>query len=270
MSAGDMFAPLADDYAAYRPGYPRQVVDELVRTCALTRHWSVADIGSGTGNAARLFLEAGCRVTGVEPNREMREAGERLWKSCPGFVSIDGAAERIPIGTHSVDLVTVGQALHWFDVDRAGAEFRRILRPDGWIAVMWNDRICDASRFSSEYAQLTRSYATKHPSSCSDRPLGEGLDRLFRSASPHHATFTHRQSFDLRGLLGRARSSGYLPQPDAPDYAQLAAPLADLFARHQQSGMVHFHYATQLYYAPVAATCRRCVGPTGRSAGLVG
>ena len=127
----ELFGPLAEDYSRYRPGYPAGLVDELVRLCSLTGDWVIADIGSGSGNLARVFLEAGHRVFAVEPNKAMREAGERQLADYPLLTSLQGTAERVPLDGRSVDLVCVGQALHWFDVDRARAEFRRILRPGG-------------------------------------------------------------------------------------------------------------------------------------------
>ncbi|MHB0938042.1 MAG: class I SAM-dependent methyltransferase [Armatimonadota bacterium] len=241
------FTPLAEDYARYRPGYPAAMLDELAATCGLAVGWMVADIGSGTGNLARLLLAAGHRVIGVEPNREMREAGERLLADYPGFHSLDGTAEQIPLDVQSVDLVTVGQAIHWFDIERAKEEFRRILRGDGWVAVAWNDRPGDMTEFMREYAAFTRSCAGVKPSPCHTMTLSAGLDSLFADTTPKHASFPHSQSFDLPGLLGRARSSSYLPPPDAPEYAELAARLTELFHRHQQNGQVVFHYLARLY-----------------------
>ena len=72
------FSDRVDDYVRYRPSYPAAVVDLLRRECGLTPAWVVADVGSGPGNLTRLFLDNGNTVFGVEPNREMREAGERL------------------------------------------------------------------------------------------------------------------------------------------------------------------------------------------------
>ena len=132
-------APLADDYARYRPGYPAAVVEELERVCGLTQDWVIADIGSGTGNSARPFLEAGFQVIGVEPNREMREAAERSLAAYPAFRSLGSPAESIPLDAQSVDLITIGQAFPWFDIDTTKAEFQRILRPGGWVALLWNE-----------------------------------------------------------------------------------------------------------------------------------
>jgi SAM-dependent methyltransferase len=245
--ANRVFAPLAEDYAHYRPGYPAEVLDVLTSECGLTRDWLIADIGSGTGNLARLFLAAGYKVVGVEPNREMREAGERLLSGYTAFRSIDGAAESMPLDTGSVEMITVGQALHWFDVEKARAEFERILRPGGWIAVLWNDRLSDTTAFTREYDAITSALADEHPSPCTSAPsFSAGLDRLVGSA-PYSAGFPHSQSFDLNGLLGRARSSGYIPQPGAPGYTEITALVSDLFARHQHEGIVDFHYMTRLF-----------------------
>ncbi len=240
----EIFTLLAEDYARYRPGYPAEILAELAVVCGLTPAWTVADIGAGTGNLARLFLDAGHRVIGVEPNRAMRAAGERQLAGYPAFRSLDGAAEAIPLAAESVELVAVGQALPWFDVARAKAEFVRILRPPGWVVVAWNDRLTAATAFTRAYDELTRADARSIA-------LATGLDALFDGAAPHDAAFPHTQSFDLPGLLGRARSSGYLPPAGTPDFDGMTARLTDLFQQHRQHGQVTFHYLAQLYVGPI-------------------
>lgn len=248
MSKGiEIFTPLAEDYARYRPGYPTEALHELTRVCGLTPDWVVADIGSGTGNLARVFLETGHQVIGVEPNREMRELAERQLSEFKTFRSLDGTAEDIPIKANSIDLVTVGQALHWFDVDRARAEFRRTLRPSGWVAVLWNDRRSEVTPFDQEYNTLCGKCASAQPAPISAPPLDSGLDRFFGDITPHEANIPHIMRHDLEGLLGRARSSGHIPQSGAPGHDELTALMTDLFVRHQREGTVEFHYTTQLY-----------------------
>ncbi len=178
----EAFARLAQDYARFRPGYPVAILQELADACGLTPAWAVADIGSGTGNLARLFLDAGHTVVGIEPNRQMREAGERHLAPYPAFRSLDGSAEDIPLPPQSVDLVTVGQALHWFDIERAKGEFRRILRGGRQVAVAWNDRRPDPEGFFEGYRALTRDCLNHVPTSF-QRPLSAGLDRLFEVLS---------------------------------------------------------------------------------------
>jgi len=146
----ERFSNRVDNYIKYRPGYPQAVIETLAAECGLTSQSVIADIGSGTGILAEMFLKNGNAVTGVEPNREMREAGERLLSAYPRFTSVDGRAEATGLADASVDFVTAGQSLHWFDLKASRREFRRILKPSGWVAIVWNDRR-DESPFMQAY-----------------------------------------------------------------------------------------------------------------------
>jgi hypothetical protein len=185
-------------------------------------------------------------VAGVELNREMREATERQLASYPAFHSFDGTAEQILFADHSIDLITVGQAIYWFDIEQARHEFLHIPRPGGWVAVTWNDGAGQDSAFAQAYGALKRTYAPLRTVAC-DVPLSTGVDRLFGAAIPRHTYFPHSQQFDLSGFLGRIRSSGVLPPPGAPGCDALIHDLTDLFSRHQQDGKIVFHYLAQLY-----------------------
>ena len=148
------FSDRVDNYVRYRPSYPTAVLETLRSECDLSVATVVADIGSGTGILTRLFLENGNRVYGVEPNAEMRGAAEKLLRDFPGFESVAGTAEETGLAANSIDLVVAAQAFHWFDPDRAGMEFQRILRPGGWVALVWNERLVGASPFLREYEEL--------------------------------------------------------------------------------------------------------------------
>src|SRR5689334_18081902 len=168
------FSSRVENYVKYRPSYPPQVVELLANECGLTQVGAeridpqppapgsqppaslIADIGAGTGLLAELFLKRGYRVLGIEPNREMREARARLLAGYPHYTAIDGTAEASTLDDHSVDLITAGQAFHWFDRERARAEFARILRPSGWVALVWNERRIDSTPFLADYERLLR------------------------------------------------------------------------------------------------------------------
>src|SRR5207248_11421403 len=139
------FSSRVADYIKYRPRYPQSVVELLRDECGLRHAAVVADVGSGTGILSELFLRNGNRVYGVEPNQEMREAGGRLLAAYDNFVSVEGRAEATTLDDRSVDFVTSGQALHWFERDAARREFVRILRPGGWVVAVWNDWNAEAS-----------------------------------------------------------------------------------------------------------------------------
>ena len=155
----ERFSDRVDAYVKYRPDYPRAVLELLQTECGLTPRSAVADIGSGTGKLSELFLRNGNSVYGVEPNPEMRLAGENLLSSYPGFVSVAGSAEATTLPDQSADFITAGQAFHWFDQKLARQGFERILKPDGLVVLVWNERLTDTS-FLEAYEMLTQTYAT--------------------------------------------------------------------------------------------------------------
>ena len=115
------FSSRVDNYVRYRPGYPSAVIDLLRKECGLTPNSVIADVASGTGIFTRMLLENGNRVFGVEPNLEMRKAGEEYLAAYPNFTSVAGTAEATTLADHSVDFVTAAQAAHWFDRPRGAA-----------------------------------------------------------------------------------------------------------------------------------------------------
>src|ERR1041385_6863394 len=143
----ERFSDRVENYVKYRPHYPREILTALEQLAGLTPTCALADIGSGTGISAELFLEYGNAVYGIEPNNAMRKAGEAYLSRFPKFKSIDGTAETTMLSDASVDLIIAGQAFHWFDVERSRTEFKRILKPGGWAALFWNDRQTDTTPF---------------------------------------------------------------------------------------------------------------------------
>src|SRR5580698_7389760 len=127
-NATSRFSDRVENYVRYRPGYPPAVIEELKAECGLVPDDVVADIASGTGIWTRILLENGNRVFGVEPNAEMRQAGERLLASFPKFTSVVGTAEATTLADGSIDFVTAAQAAHWFNREPARREFVRILK----------------------------------------------------------------------------------------------------------------------------------------------
>ena len=156
------FSDRVENYIRYRPGYPPEVIELLRAECGLEPAHVVADIASGTGVFTRLLLENGNAVFAVEPNAEMREAGNRLLDSHARLTSVAGTAEDTTLPSASVDFVTAAQAAHWFDRRRARAEFARILKPGGWCALIWNERRTETTPFLREYEQLLLSYGTDY------------------------------------------------------------------------------------------------------------
>src|SRR5882757_3134173 len=108
--ATSRFSNRVENYVRYRPGYPPEVVRALKAECGLMPGHTVADIASGTGIWTRMLLENGNAVFGIEPNAEMRKAGERLLAAYPKFASVASTAEVTTLAGQSVDFVTAAQA----------------------------------------------------------------------------------------------------------------------------------------------------------------
>ena len=241
------FSSRVDDYIRYRPSYPREVVETLARQCGLSAESVVADIGSGTGFLAKLFLDAGCSVIGVEPNKEMREAGERVLEGHRKFVSREGRAEETGLGSASVDLVAAGQAFHWFDAVRARVEFRRILRKPSWVALIWNERL-EIGEFLVGYERLLDRYSGEYARVDHRRIDAQQITDFFEHRDWKLDTFPNVQRFDWTGLRGRLESSSYAPCAGDANYETLMRGLRELFDAHQLGGTVDFAYDTNLYY----------------------
>ncbi|MEP7157723.1 MAG: class I SAM-dependent methyltransferase, partial [Betaproteobacteria bacterium] len=156
------FSSRVHDYIKYRPHYPVEIIDLLADKCGLTPESVIADIGSGTGILTRIFLENGNPVVGVEPNREMREAGEHYLAEFARFTSLDGTSEATRLPPKSVDFILAGQAFHWFDRVIARAEFQRVLNDDGWTVLLWNDRRVDSTPFLRDYEALLQEFGTDY------------------------------------------------------------------------------------------------------------
>ena len=242
------FSSRVEDYVRYRPGYPGALVSLLESECGLTPASAVADVGSGTGLLSELFLRHGNRVYGVEPNREMREAGERLLAAYPNFVSVEGRAEATTLADGGVDFVAAGQAFHWFDPAGARREFGRILRPGGRVVLAWNDRRTAGTPFLEDYERLLLEYGTDYREVSARYMEEASLSALFGPAEVRTATFDNEQVFDFEGLRGRLASSSYAPEPGHPKFGPMIRALESLFRRHERDGRVVVAYDTKVFY----------------------
>jgi SAM-dependent methyltransferase len=255
MAPVERFSDRVEDYVRYRPGYPREILEPLRGDCGLTDSAAVADIGCGPGNLAVVFLENGNPVFGVEPNAAMREAGRTALARFPRFHAVDGRAEATGLAAGSVDFAVAGQAFHWFEPEATRAEFRRILKAGGWVALVWNERASGPSAFHDEYdAMLVRRGVDYAKIRASRNDPGTIL-AFFQGEEVRRATFSHSQWFDFEGLEGRLLSSSYAPPRGNPAHEPMLAELRTVFDRHQKDGRVEFPYETTLWYGRLGAEC---------------
>jgi SAM-dependent methyltransferase len=241
------FSDRVDNYVRYRPGYSPEVVELLRSECGLLPRHTVADIASGTGLFTRMLLENGNSVFAVEPNAEMREMGERELAGYRRLVSVAGTAEETTLASGSVDFVTAAQAAHWFDLARARAEFVRILKPEGWCVLIWNERRTDTTPFLRDYEQLLLTYGTDYKEVRHERTTAV-IHKFFAPLPCRERVFDLRQRFDYEGTAGRLLSSSYAPLEGHPNYVPMMRELERIFRGHSQGGTVEFEYNTRVYF----------------------
>jgi SAM-dependent methyltransferase len=247
LDATRRFSSRVENYIRYRPRYPQAILPLLERECGLTPAWVVADVGSGTGILSEPFLANGNRVFGIEPNPEMREAGARQLAGYPLFISVDGRAEATGLEPATVDLVSAGQAFHWFDRPAARAEFARILNPHGWVVLVWNRRRKEATAFARAYDRLLRTWSPDYDSVDLKNLTDEMIAGFFGPGAVELRTLENRQVLDYQGLEGRLMSSSYAPEPSHPNHGPMLAELRTIFEAHSINGTVTFDYETAVY-----------------------
>jgi SAM-dependent methyltransferase len=246
-NATSRFSDRVANYVLYRPGYPPEVLRALNTECGLVPSHAIADIASGTGIWTRMLLDDGNPVFGVEPNAEMREAGERLLAAFPKFTSVAGTAEATTLPDHSVEFVTAAQAAHWFDRERAKREFVRILKPGGWLVLLWNERLTDSTKFLRDYEQLLLTYATDYQDVRHEH-TSDAVNEFFDPAPFQERSFEMFQEFDYAGVEGRLLSSSYAPGPEHPQHAPMLRELRRIFDACAIEGRAVFEYKTRLYF----------------------
>jgi ubiquinone/menaquinone biosynthesis C-methylase UbiE len=225
------FTGRAEDYDRYRQRYPtEEVLTHLRKWCGLEPDWLVADIGAGTGMLAEVFLENGNRVLAIEPNLDMRDqmhaTFDRLGK-CWRLEIINAAAEATTLPAASIDMVAAGRAFHWFDKDRALAEFRRILKPAGWIALVSIGRTHNRSDTNDPnpdpqikaYERILVEHGIDYSYVRSGYRVHEDMHALFGpEATVHQAKLPGTQQMDWPTFRGQAMSLSIVPQEDHPNY----------------------------------------------------
>ncbi|OLE85818.1 MAG: hypothetical protein AUF79_16105 [Crenarchaeota archaeon 13_1_20CM_2_51_8] len=243
------FTGRARFYSTSRPSYPSRILDILRTNVGFDQSHIVADIGSGTGLLSELFLANGNHVIGVEPNDDMRIFAEKSVGKFSKFLNVRGTAEHTSLESASIDLVTVGQALHWFDCEASSREFARILKMKGHVCIVYNDRNNEDS-FMKDYNQVVSKYARNRASvpNIDD----DYLSRFFRRGKYSKFSMPNEQLLDFEGLLGRMTSASYMPSPDDEEqFASLKEDVARLFQTYEQLGKVRMLCDTTVFLGKI-------------------
>ncbi len=251
MESSEKFTGRADVYDRYRPGYPAEILVPLRATYGLAPAHRIADIGSGTGKLSAVFLDNRNPVFAVEPNADMRRRAEALLSGRPGFHSVDGRAEATTLADGSVDAVAAGQAFHWFDADLCSVEFRRILRPGGFVALVWNVRDAAASAMLEAYEAFLEEYSLTRGTSGHERYTETDLLRRFFTREYAEASFHQPRELEFEEIWGGYLSASYSYATGHPRHLEARARLQEIFDAHQRGGQVSMPLCTRVYHGRI-------------------
>jgi SAM-dependent methyltransferase len=240
---------LADGYARFRPTYPPSAIDYVVERCKLGPTSLLVDVGCGTGISSRLFAERGVRVIGIDPNEDMlaKARSSAFHPQAASPVYHLGSAEATGLEACIADGVLAAQAFHWFDAALALAEFHRILKPGGWVILIWNERD-ETDRFTAAYGDVLRNWPETAAVEGSRARGGEPLMASSWFVDCERRLFSNEQELDKEGLIGRALSASYAPR-DPAQVTRFTELISDVFKRFEQKGRVAMRYETSVYSA---------------------
>jgi ubiquinone/menaquinone biosynthesis C-methylase UbiE len=251
MKNTERFSDRVENYVLYRPHYPSTIIPFLNETFGFTSNHIVADIGSGTGISSEIFIENGNTVYAVEPNKEMRDAAEKLFAKNKRFISINGTAEVTGLNEASVDLIIAGQAFHWFDTAKTKQEFKRIAAANAHLVLMWNERK-EHSPFQQAYEKMLLEFAPGYENVAHRNISLETITAFFSPEKCAVKSFYNAQSFDFPGLKGRLLSSSYAPLESHENYQPMMGRLQDIFDRYSHNGEIIFEYDCRLYFGKIS------------------
>jgi SAM-dependent methyltransferase len=242
------FSDRVANYVKYRPGYPPEVIDYLEEQCQLTPESVIADIGSGTGIFTKLLLDNGYKVYAIEPNDPMRQEADRQLGHFDRYHSMTDTAEQTGLAAKNIDLIVCAQAFHWFNTAETKAEFQRILKPGGHVALIWNNRDVEADNFAVAYDALLKQLSGSDYDRINHQNLKhDDFVRFYRDGQYKLTKFPNQQIFNFEQLAGRAFSSSYVPTEGTEAGQSFKMQLKDVFDLYQQDGVVVFKYDTEVY-----------------------
>lgn len=247
MTGVDRFTDKAQKYEKYRPSYPNESLSIIMKECNfnLNNDTIIADIGSGTGKFTELLLENNYIVYAIEPNDNMRAIADSKFVGNHKYKSFNNNAENTGLDDNSIDIITVAQALHYFDLDKVKSEFRRILKQNGKVVLLWNFRD-RASNFMKQYEKIVYTFHSKDlpPTFAQDKMNDDVYNKLFSEYKVFSIPYSQELKFN--DLWGRVLSSNHAPKIDDPNYNELYKNMKELFNKYQHNNKITFEYRTKV------------------------
>lgn len=238
MNSDNKFNGKGNSYSKYRPSYPKEYIDYLVKENNLNKYSKVFDVGAGTGILSEILAKRGLNVTAVEPNLDMAVFIQDLTKEYLNLNFINTLAEDISYNKKDVDLITVAQAFHWFDINKFNKQCKNILKDSGKVALLWNVRD-ENDKIIKESFDICKRLCEKFQGFSGG--IGDNIDNIknfFKDEKYNYAEFENNLEYDIEMFIGRNISASYAPNEGDKNYKIFIDELTDLFNRYKKNEKV--------------------------------
>lgn len=238
------FSSKVDLYEKYRWSYSKEALETLFQKAILTKNSVIADIASGPGTLSQYFVDKVHTVLAIEPSPGMRECANRRLGPHDNFKLIDGLSHHTTLEQHSVDLIIIGRAMHWFEPISTRQEFQRILKPGGWLAVLQIPCL-DQALVTAINSLRTEQYGWHVQGDKSNQPKTP-LDFYFGVQGYQVNQFYKTQTETYLDFLGRLSSLSPAPNYDHPLRSRFEQGVLEVFNSFQSNGHLTINTATEL------------------------
>ena len=239
-----------EDYSKYRPTYPAELFDFLAKKYGM-KNKVIVESGAGTGKFSKIASSYCKQIYYIEPNSDMINKGKEYWYDCNNIVYVNKSAEATELSENLADIVFAVQSFHWFDKSKLKQEVSKILKSNGYFAIVWNDWEDDNNEFSKEYFKYISAWNTKLTGKTYQHKNVSDRKKIFKNSEYKTYTFIHSKNYTLDMLIGLSKSLSYAPKEDSEYYNEFIDGVISIFNKYKNNDVVRFDFHTEMFIGKV-------------------
>lgn len=235
-----------EDYSKYRPSYPKELFEFLVKDYNL-KNKDIVELGAGTGKFSKIASVYCNKIYYVEPNIDMINKGKEYCNDCYNITFVNSSAENTKLPSYIADIIFAVQSFHWFDKFTVKEEVKRILKPNGYFAIIWNDWEDENNEFSKKYFKYVSEWNTKLTGRKYQHKNVDDRKNFFKDGMYASHIFIHSKQYNLEMLVGLSKSLSYAPKEGDIYYGEFIKGIIEIFNDYQNNDYVRFDFHTEIY-----------------------